>query len=279
MERRARSLVLIYSVIDATFGTVQVAETTSAVNVTIVAGQSAPADFSSVQLRILDDDEDGISNLDELDEGSDPIASSYYVSGTVSGLLGSGAVIQLNDGNDLTLNGDGGFNFIQAVADNSPYSVTVLTQPSNPSQTCSVTNGSGVVSDAGVDVTNVTIICAAAAYTVGGTVTGLVGSGLVLQNNAGDDLPISLNGDFTFITAVADGGSYAVTVLTQPSSPSQTCSVTDGSGPVSGANVTNVTVTCVAAYTVAGTVIGLADRKSTRLNSSHTDISRMPSSA
>jgi len=256
----AHALVLIYSVIDPTFGTVQVT-TTSAINVNIVAGQSTPADFSSATLNNLDSDGDGISNLDELDVGSDPGASSYSVGGTVSGLLGSGAVIQLNGGNDLALSGDGGFNFIRAVADNRPYTVTVLTQPSSPSQTCSVAKGSGVVNDAGADVTDVTVTCAAAAYTVGGTVAGLDGSGLVLQNNAADDLPINIDGDFTFATAVADGSPYAVTVLSQPSSPSQTCRVTNGSGTVSGANVTDVTVTCVTvivSYTVGGTVIGLA---------------------
>src|SRR6267154_816732 len=56
------------------------------------------------------------------------------------------------------------------------------------------------------------------AYTIGGTVSGLSGSGLVLQNNAGNDLALSASGAFTFSTAVATGGAYAVTVKTQPSS-------------------------------------------------------------
>ena len=52
-----------------------------------------------------------------------------------------------------------------------------------------------------------------------GGVTGLTGSGLVLQNNGGDDLDIDDNGDFTFDTQVAAGSGYAVTVKTQPSNP------------------------------------------------------------
>src|SRR5690242_9387265 len=37
-----------------------------------------------------------------------------------------------------------------------------------------------------------------ATYAVSGNVSGLLGSGLVLQNNAGDDLPIAANGNFSF---------------------------------------------------------------------------------
>lgn len=78
-------------------------------------------------------------------------------------------------------------------------------------------------------------------YTIGGTVTRLTGSGLVLQNNGGDDLTITgLN--FEFATALPDGSAYNVTVLTQPMG--QCCSVVDGKGIVSGENVTDVTVSC-----------------------------------
>lgn len=83
-------------------------------------------------------------------------------------------------------------------------------------------------------------------YTVGGAVSGLLGSGLVLQDNGGDDLRVSADGNFTFATPVGAGLPYAVTVLTQPSSPAQVCTVQNGSGTAS-ANVTNVAVSCVAA--------------------------------
>lgn len=46
-------------------------------------------------------------------------------------------------------------------------------------------------------------------YAVSGTVTGLLGTGLVLQNNAGDDLPIAANGRFSFATQLAGGTRYA----------------------------------------------------------------------
>lgn len=81
-----------------------------------------------------------------------------------------------------------------------------------------------------------------AAYTVGGTVTGITASGLVLQNNGGDDLNITADGAFTFRTPVADGAAYSVTVKTQPGG--QFCSVAGGGGAIAGANISTVVVTC-----------------------------------
>lgn len=86
------------------------------------------------------------------------------------------------------------------------------------------------------------VSCVTDQFTIGGTVSGLIGTGLVLQNNAGDDLMISANGPFTFATALEDGSSYVVTVLSQATD--QTCSVTNGSGVLAGADVTNVEITC-----------------------------------
>lgn len=81
-------------------------------------------------------------------------------------------------------------------------------------------------------------------YTIGGTVTGLgVGKSVVLQNNGGDNLTVSADGAFTFTTHLATSAAYDVRAFTQPAL--QTCTIANASGTVSGANVTNVTVTCV----------------------------------
>lgn len=91
-----------------------------------------------------------------------------------------------------------------------------------------------------------------AAFTVGGTVSGLSGTGLVLQNNGGDNLTVNTNGNFTFATTLANGAAYNVTVLTQPTGAgTETCSVSNASGSVNNANVTNVAVTCGSASSVA----------------------------
>jgi len=81
---------------------------------------------------------------------------------------------------------------------------------------------------------------------VGGTVSGLQGTGLTLADNGGDSLPIAVNGSFTFPTPVATGASYSVTVLVQPTNPAQSCSVADGAGIAGTSNVTTVVVTCAA---------------------------------
>lgn len=106
------------------------------------------------------------------------------------------------------------------------------------------------IKDAGADAAPTT-------YAIKATVSGLSGAGLVLQNNAGDDLAVAQNGTATFTTKEKSGDAYAVTVKTQPTSPWQTCVVTNGSGNVAAADVT-ATVTCTTnAYKVKGSVSGL----------------------
>ena len=86
-----------------------------------------------------------------------------------------------------------------------------------------------------------------AKYTVGGTLTGLQGTGLVLQDNGGKQLTLDSNGEFTLSDRLSSKDSYAVTVVTQPTDPTQTCSVRNGSGTIGKTNVTNVIVNCVEA--------------------------------
>jgi len=179
-----------------------------------------------------------------------PPPTTYTIGGTVSGLTGTGLVLQDNGGNNLSVSASGSFTFSTAVASGAAYSVTVLTQPTG--QSCTVTSGSGTAS---ANVSNVQVTCATTTYTIGGTVSGLTGTGLVLQDNGGNNLAVSASGSFTFSTAVASGAAYSVTVLTQPTG--QSCTVTSGSGTAT-ANVSNVQVTCATTtYTIGGTVSGL----------------------
>ncbi len=99
---------------------------------------------------------------------------------------------------------------------------------------------------------NIQVVCGAPPqYTVGGTVSGLSGTGLVLENNGGDNLSITGNGSFTFNTSISSGSTYSVTVLTEPSAPAQLCSVPNGSGTAT-TNVTNVQVACTIGTTATG---------------------------
>ncbi len=168
---------------------------------------------------------------------------TYTISTTVSGLSGTGLVLQNNLGNDLTVTANGSATFSTGLTSGTAYSVTVKTNPSNLSQTCSVANGTGTVASA--NVSNVTVSCTTNSYSVGVTVTGLSGSGLELQNNGADNLTVNANGAATFATPVISGGTYSVTISTQPTaSPGQTCSVTGGSGTVTNAAISGIAVSC-----------------------------------
>ncbi|WP_058533878.1 DUF1566 domain-containing protein [Legionella saoudiensis] len=175
--------------------------------------------------------------------------AKYTVGGTITGLTGT--ITLLNNGaNALSVSTDGSFTFSTPIAEGSPYLVTVGTQPNG--QTCTVASGSGIMS--GANVTNVTVTCSTNTYTIGGTITGLVGT-VTLLNNGVDPTSVSVNGPFTFSTPLAEGSTYHVTIGTQP--PNQTCNVASGSGTVSG-NVTDVTVNCATrTHTVGGTITGL----------------------
>ncbi|MCF6262912.1 MAG: S8 family serine peptidase [Xanthomonadales bacterium] len=169
--------------------------------------------------------------------------TTYTVGGSVSGLAGSGLILQNNAGDDLPVNSNGNFTFVSALNDGSNYAVTVLTDPLNLAQTCTVNNAGGTLS--GANISNVEVACVTNSYTIGGTVSGVLGPGLVLQNNGGDDLAVNADGSFTFATALLDSSVYAVTVDSSPPIPDQSCSVSTGSGTLMGANIINVAVSCV----------------------------------
>jgi hypothetical protein len=186
--------------------------------------------------------------------GGSGTGTGFAIGGTVTGLTGTGLVLQDNGGDNLTISKSGPFVFPTGVANNGAYSVTVASQPTNPAQSCAVTGGSGTAT-ANVSSVTVTCVTAAANATVGVTVTGLNGSGLVLQDNGGDSLPIAANGSYNFKTPV--NGAYAVTVLTQPTVPNQLCTVTKGGGVATG-NVTGIAVACVNSFVIGGNVNGVA---------------------
>lgn len=168
-------------------------------------------------------------------------SSTFTIGGTLSGLNTGSSVTLLDNGSDsVTVTANGAFTFKTKLATGAAYKVTVGTQPTG--ETCTVTNGSGTVGSA--NVTNVAVACAAAkTFSIGGTVNGLnAGTSVTLLDNGGDSLTVAANGAFTFKTALASGAAYSVTVGTQPTG--ETCTVSNGSGTVGSANVTNVAVAC-----------------------------------
>ncbi|MGC3998542.1 MAG: hypothetical protein QM767_14190 [Anaeromyxobacter sp.] len=181
----------------------------------------------------------------------------HTVGGVVNGLAGSGLQLSLGGLPPVTVGADGGFSFPTLVPSGAAYEVSIVSQPTSPWQTCAVTRGSGAV--AGSDVTDVAIDCTTDRFTVGGTVSGLAGAGLVLRNGEGDDLVVGADGAFTFASPVDSGQPFAISVATQPTHPWQTCTVSGGSGIVGGEGVTGVAVHCTTnTYAVSGTISGLA---------------------
>ena len=176
-------------------------------------------------------------------------APTYSVGGAVSGLNGT-VVLQNNSGDDLSVSSNGNFTFSTKLADGANYQVSIKTNPAH--QTCSVNNGSGVVNSA--NISNVEVVCTDNTYSVGGTASGLNGT-VVLQNNSGDDATITSNGNFIFATKLVDGTVYNVSIKSKPAS--QTCTLSNSSGTINGANITNVGLTCTNnEYTISFNVYG-----------------------
>jgi 6-phosphogluconolactonase (cycloisomerase 2 family) len=205
----------------------------------------------------------GGGGVSTTDTSASVVALQFSVGGTVSGLSGSNLILENNNGDDLAVAASGSFTFATTLIPGNSYNITVAKQPAAPAQTCVVSNGVGVISKS--NVTSVAIVCADKTTTtdsIGGTVVGLTGSGLVLQNDGGDDLAVPVNGAFVFVTPLASGMPYSVSVLTPPAGPNQDCVVANGSGNTVASDINNVTVTCTtntgAAYTIGGTISGIS---------------------
>ncbi|TGN09825.1 beta strand repeat-containing protein [Leptospira ilyithenensis] len=180
---------------------------------------------------------------------------------TVNGLSGKGLVLSLNNSFTLAISQNGEESFVEMIPSGSNYTVTVKTQPASPTQNCTVSGGEGVMGTS--DVKSININCDTTKYTLGGNITGLLGfTGVTLTNNGTDTaLVTNPSGTFAFPSHIyAEGSVYSVSVTTQPSHPSQTCTLTGGSGTFSTANITSLSISCGAAtsYGVAVNVTGLA---------------------
>ena len=175
----------------------------------------------------------------------------YSLGGPISGLDGSGLV--LANGTDTLAANSGASNFTMptTVAYTSAYAVVVQTQPTG--LTCSVSNGRGTMGSAAVN--NIAVACSANTYTVGGSISGLTATGLVLLDNGGDALRPNANAtQFTLNTGVAYGSAYAITVQSAPTG--LVCGVSSGAGVVGAGDVTNVSVGCVPNFTLLYSFVG-----------------------
>jgi len=173
---------------------------------------------------------------------------SVTIGGNVTGLTGSGLILQNNGHDDRFISTAGAFTFATPIANGATYNVTVLVQPTNPSETCTVTNGTGTATR---DVNDINVTCMPASFTVGGSVAGFTpGGSIIVTNNAVDDKTITAGGAFTFATPVRSGQPFDVEIKSQQS---ETCSIVANLGTVGSGPVTTVVVICGAnLYAVAG---------------------------
>jgi 6-phosphogluconolactonase len=161
-----------------------------------------------------------------------PLATYYNLGVAVSGV--NGTLELTNGGDNLTVTADGSYKF-GAVPAGASYNVTVLNYP--PLQLCTVTNPSSNISGDTVLPVN-----CQTAYSISTTISGLTGTGLVLQNDSGDNLLIPTSATYSFKTPVPSGSSHTVTVLSQPTG--QTCTPTTISTGSISTNTNVGTITC-----------------------------------
>jgi hypothetical protein len=129
-----------------------------------------------------------------------------------------------------------------AVALQSAGSVmTYALQDASDILACGSANSVGTAGTA--DVNKVVASCSEKVYTLGGTISGLTRTGLVLANGA-NIVPVpAYTTGFTLPTLVAYANRYAMTVAAQPAG--LTCSLSNGAGLMPASNVTSVKVKCL----------------------------------
>jgi N-acetylneuraminic acid mutarotase len=86
--------------------------------------------------------------------------------------------------------------------------------------------------------------------TVGGSIAGLLDSGLVLSDGTATVSPAAGATSFVFSNMYANGANYTVTITTQP--PGLSCTVGDGGGTVGSSPVTSVSIVCPTAWLFEG---------------------------
>jgi N-acetylneuraminic acid mutarotase len=171
--------------------------------------------------------------------GSGGKTAAYAIGGSISGLSQSGLSLTAAGSNSVSVAaGASSFMLPNPVSSGMTYTVSVHAQPQG--ETCQVNNASGTVASAAV--TNVQVSCTMNTYPVGGTVTGLNASGLVLANGTVTVTVSTGASAFVFPTKLTLGTAYAVTVQTQPTG--LTCQVINASGTMPAAAVTNLLVAC-----------------------------------
>ncbi|MBU1059473.1 MAG: right-handed parallel beta-helix repeat-containing protein [Proteobacteria bacterium] len=183
----------------------------------------------------------GIIVLKEAVVTVDCTTNGYPVGGTVSGLDGVGLTLALEDQTHggiqrRKMKADGDF-VLAALLDGSQYNVTILSQPIDNSQICTLENGSGTVS--GGAVTDLAVSCTTRAVKMNITRFGLLsGDSVPIADNAPGWIPEptfsvsgGTDGSLLKMTSawVVDGDAYDFSIV-GTSQDGKECALTNRSG-------------------------------------------------
>ena len=197
-----------------------------------------------------------LAGCDSLTEEAD---NSFIIGGRIFGLTGDNLILINNNDEEITIPAEAeSFNFSQELSFGSTYEVKVKQNPSDPSQTCTITRGRGTVGN--IDVTSIVVICETQSFFITGNVnvahinnetqTIDFGSPLIIKNNGQDDQLIGKSGSFTFKgldsrdIPYVDHSEYDITIHAMPNDPALDCSVDEGTGIVDGEDA-QITINCV----------------------------------
>jgi|GEM_PF-5761393 len=199
-----------------------------------------PALVVSLSAVLLIACSDSSSDFDSDDQSDDPPSSVYSVGGEVQGLGSNELVLALNEGEELTLNGDGSFEFDSELSEGDDYRVDVVDQSDGID--CDIENADGEISDNDID--DILVICEeqTSEFSVAGNVDGLGSNELVLALNELEDISIDEDGPFQFDSTLQEGEEYRVEVIEQ--ADSRFCDIDNAIGEIGSSDVDDVSVSC-----------------------------------
>ncbi len=172
----------------------------------------------------------------------------------LSGVTKAGMTISNKGGTPVAVPPGTAFAFPGLIPVDSDYDITVVAEPPNTDlKSCVVNNGKGNTGP--YSPQNITIVCRVSTFTLGGTVTGLVGDDLEVNNGAQSKkipknvgtapVPFNMTTPTTAnpkLGEVAEGIPYGLTILKQPTSGHCTIAHADGIMPAGAVN--NIAITC-----------------------------------
>ena len=194
----------------------------------------------------------GAANVTNLNVTCSPL--TFALGGTISGVVANANVVLSFGGQSVSAT-NGTYTFATPIAYNTRYLV-VFAAPAN--QQCQFSPPSNNVGTIGLgNVNNVNVTCTPKPFTLGGNISGLVGTNTVLMTS-GVDRAAFRNGNYHFPTAINYDSNYTAALI---SPPNHTCHFSPANGNVGimgGANISDLNVVCTpASFPLGGQIIGL----------------------